>query len=194
MTRLETWLPTPDVSAIYAIDIRASPARVFQTLKATDFGANRLVATLMALRAIPALLASPRATWTRIWHPSKRSDCGPVTNLLGGAFALLEEVPDEEIVLGITGRFWTPTGTLTATDAAHFHDPLPRGMARAAWNFHCRALTADTTRLSTETRVHCADKATRGSFLLYWRLIAPGSGLIRRAILRQVRREALRRR
>ena len=190
MTRLDSWLPAPDVSAIHSIDIGAPRARVYQTLKVTDFGANRLVAALMALRAIPALLTSPRATWKKLGHPSCRAQGVPAASLLGGAFTVLEDVADEEIVLGITGRFWTPTGTLTATDSKRFRDPLPPGLAQAAWNFQCRALSPDATRLVTETRVRCADAATRRSFLRYWRLIAPGSGLIRWAILRQVRRGA----
>jgi hypothetical protein len=45
--------------------------------------------------------------------------------------------------------------------------------------------------LATETRIRCADPATLRAFRRYWRLVAPGSGLIRHAILGQVRREAM---
>jgi hypothetical protein len=45
--------------------------------------------------------------------------------------------------------------------------------------------------LTTETRIRCADAATRRHFRRYWRLVGPGSGLIRHAILGQVRRESL---
>jgi hypothetical protein len=43
--------------------------------------------------------------------------------------------------------------------------------------------------LSTETRVWCAPDA-RAKFRLYWLLVRPGSGLVRRSMLRSIRREA----
>ncbi len=190
MTRLDSWLPNPDLSALHSIEIGAPPTRVYQALKVTDFGANPVVAAIMALRAIPALLASPVATWKKLRRQGRPANRAPTATLLDGAFTILEDVADEEIVLGITGRFWTPTGGLVPTQAEHFREPLLPGLAQAAWSFHCQALSPDTTRLATETRVRCADAATRRSFLRYWRVIAPGSGLIRWAILRQVRHRA----
>lgn len=38
--------------------------------------------------------------------------------------------------------------------------------------------------------VRCGDPATRRRFLRYWRLIRPGSGLIRGSLLRYIRRLA----
>jgi hypothetical protein len=105
-------------------------------------------------------------------------------------FALLEQRPPEEIVRGITGRFWTANGGLVATDAATFRDSPPAGLARAAWSFRLEAPDPATTLLTTETRIRCADGATRASFRRYWRVIRPGSGLIRRMMLRDIRRRA----
>ena len=48
----------------------------------------------------------------------------------------------------------------------------------------------DRCLLSTETRVHAADNATRRRFGRYWRLIRPFSGLIRIVFLRAARRRA----
>jgi hypothetical protein len=70
-----------------------------------------------------------------------------------------------------------------------FREDLPVGLAQAAWNFEVTATPPGAT-LTTETRVRCADPATLRHFRRYWRLVAPGSGLIRHATLRQVRREA----
>ena len=49
-----------------------------------------------------------------------------------------------------------------------------------------------TTRLVTETRVQCLDAASSRRFGLYWVVVRPFSGLIRRAMLRAVAREATR--
>jgi hypothetical protein len=44
------------------------------------------------------------------------------------------------------------------------------------------------TRLVTETRIHCASRATRLKLTPYWLLIRPVSGLLRRRILSSVRK------
>jgi len=44
--------------------------------------------------------------------------------------------------------------------------------------------------LSTETRVYANDAASRRRFAVYWRLIYPGSALIRRMWLRAIARRA----
>ena len=46
------------------------------------------------------------------------------------------------------------------------------------------------SRLSTETRVFATDAASRRRFAAYWRVIYPGSALIRRMWLRAVRLRA----
>ena len=46
------------------------------------------------------------------------------------------------------------------------------------------------TLLATETRVLCLDTASRRRFRLYWTLIGPFSGLIRKDILRSIKRQA----
>ena len=46
---------------------------------------------------------------------------------------------------------------------------------------------------AAETRVRCADPATRQQFLRYWRVIRLGSDLIRGSMLRRIRNTAERR-
>ncbi len=45
-------------------------------------------------------------------------------------------------------------------------------------------------RLTTETRVHAGTDAARRSFAIYWRIIRPGSGIIRRSWLEAIKRRA----
>ncbi|MEO8634041.1 MAG: hypothetical protein ABI587_02080 [Gemmatimonadales bacterium] len=189
MTLLDAWMPMYDVSARYAVRIGAPPAQVYATLLATDFSRPWLVRGLMGARLLPALLRSPRATWRRMVRPEGIARASLV-DLTHSDFVLLEAAPPQEIVLGITGRFWTLAAVIEPTPAERFREALPIGLAQAAWNFEVVA-TPDGAVLSTETRVRCADPATRRQFLRYWRLVAPGSGLIRHAILGQVQREAL---
>jgi hypothetical protein len=189
MTLLDSWMPTYDAAARYAVHIRASPARVYATLLATDFRRPWLVRALMGVRLLPALLLSPNATWRRFGQPSSRSHAS-LTDLAHSDFVLLEETPPQEIVLGITGRFWKLAAEIVPIPPARFREPLPDGLAQAAWNFAVTEAPGGAA-LTTETRIRCADAATRRRFQLYWWLVAPGSGLIRHAILGQVRRESL---
>ena len=46
------------------------------------------------------------------------------------------------------------------------------------------------TLVSTETRVHCGDDASRRAFAWYWRAIRLGSGAIRHAMLGALKRAA----
>lgn len=111
--------------------------------------------------------------------------------LEGTGFIVLAEVPDEEIVIGVAGRFWRPDGgrclDLLKEDFGDFRRP---GFTKAAWNFKLRPRLDGGTVLSTETRVECFGRAALWKFGAYWSVIAPFSGLIRKAILKQIKAEA----
>ena len=188
-SRLDLWMPEPLVSSRHAVTVEASVADTYAALLATDFGRHPLVVVLMGLRSLPALVAAPVATYRRMRETRARTS-GRLKTLLSADFALLEEAPPHELVLGLTGRFWTPSGGLVPSHPETFRDAVPAGLARAAWNFRAEPLDERRTTLSTETRVCCGDAATARSFRRYWRLISPGSGLIRWAILSQVRQTA----
>jgi hypothetical protein len=46
------------------------------------------------------------------------------------------------------------------------------------------------TRISTETRIQATDQRARRAFAAYWLLVRPGSGLVRRELLRAIARRA----
>jgi hypothetical protein len=97
---------------------------------------------------------------------------------------VVAERPPEEMVIGLVGRFWTPRGDLARRPTAEsFRAGPPPGQALAGWNFTVE------DRGRTETRVWCAPDALL-KFRLYWLLVRPGSGLIRHAMLRAIRRRA----
>lgn len=190
MTRtslLDSWMPAYDVAARYEMAIEAPVARVYATLLATDLGRPWLVRGLMGIRMLPKVMAAPRTTWERMRRGSGRGRS--LSDVANSDFILLEEAPPREIVLGITGRFWKMNADIVRVPPERFRDPLPAGLAQAAWNFEVSE-RGGASQLATETRIRCADAATLRSFRRYWRVVAPGSGLIRYAIMTQVRREA----
>ena len=173
-TLIDEFLPEWDVVERHSTIVRASPARVWAALRTADFGRSLLIGGLLLLRGLGR---RRRAQLT-------------LETMLTGRFALLGERPERELLLGIEGRFWRARPDIRPTDPARFRAPLAPGLARGAWDFRLEPLGAGTTRLTTETRVRCADAAARRRFHPYWLLVRPGSGLIRRAMLAAIRRAA----
>ena len=105
---------------------------------------------------------------------------------LSSGFILLADNPPEEIV--IATALVAPPGTRGPLTAAAFGRSLPPGIALAAMNFH---VVPDGTGslLATETRVYASSADARRRFAVYWRLIYPGSALIRRMWLRAIEKE-----
>jgi CubicO group peptidase (beta-lactamase class C family) len=138
----------------------------------------------MGIRILPAWLVR-MVRGPRRLKDSVAGDCfvGPAP------FTLVAETPGEEFVLGIMGCFWTPSGGVVNATAERFRELPPAGLAQAFWNFRIRP-DGSGTELSTETRVRCGDEATRRQFRKYWRIVRPGSSLIRNSMLRHIRATA----
>jgi hypothetical protein len=152
--------------------------------RAATPGEMPLVVFLYALRSAPALLARgrglPRRRGRSQWEQMLES---------GGFLALVDEA--DEIVLGYAGQPWklaggTEAGVSSPEDWKEFSAP---GYVKAVMNFRATP-TQGGALLSTETRVLATDDASRRRFARYWRVIRPGSGLIRRSWLRAAARRA----
>jgi len=180
-TLLDDLLPDYDARSRHTIWVAAQSASVYEAARGADLGQPLLVRSLMGLRVAPSWIAA--VFWGRRPEVNPRSGRRSVGAV---GFTLVGEVPGEEFVLGIMGRFWTPTGGVVAASADRFRQMPPAGLAQAVWNFRV-APSGGGTDLSTETRVRCGDAATRRQFMRYWRIIRLGSGLIRRSMLRHIR-------
>jgi hypothetical protein len=176
--RIEEFLPIHDVSATYEIRMNAPPSVVYQCILHSDFNDLWLVRLLMTIR-------------TRKLQHKNRVPRDLPARLQGTGFVILDDVPGEELVIGVAGKFWRSDGErcldLTATDFVGFSRP---GWAKVAWNFRLRAASPKETVLSTETRIKCFGRAALWKFRTYWILVAPFSGVIRKAILKHVKIES----
>lgn len=180
---IDEFLPHYDVTEYHELAIPVPPARTYAAIWEADFAASSIVKGLFALRSIPAALSDPASL-------RRFSNRLTLRQILQRGFCLLGEERGREVVLGVTGQFWKPTGNISPIEAARFREPLPAGTARAAWNFAVRERGDGTSLLTTETRVLCADDEARRSFRRYWRVVGPFSALIRRYMLASVRRQA----
>jgi hypothetical protein len=71
-----------------------------------------------------------------------------------------------------------------------FADYREQGAIKMAFDFYVEDAGGGWSTISTETRVLAIDDSTRRGMARYWRLIVPGSGLLRRQWLDGIRRRA----
>jgi hypothetical protein len=174
---IEKFAPVYDVSEYHETVIHAPIQTVYDALRTTDFGASPVIRMLLRLRQLPASLGKPRQPRTIL----------NLEAIMKSGFVLLGENPPDEIALGVIGQFWKLSGGRSCVDAASFEAFDEPGYAKAVWNFSLVDLGASVMGLATETRVVCTDRASKLRFRLYWALIRPFSGLIRREALRAIR-------
>jgi hypothetical protein len=177
---IDSFAPNPDAVETHRIVIDASSEAVRQALWTADLGGSLIVKALLGLRALPEIILHGR--------PAGRRDRKiTLQTVINSGFGILADEPDE-IVLGVTGRFWRPTGNLSPFNRGDFDSAVPAGLARGIWNFSLEQDGDKRIVLSTETRVVCGDAASRRKFRVYWLFVRPFSGLIRRLMLNRVRK------
>jgi hypothetical protein len=181
---MDELLPAYDFNEVHSAEVAAAADIVYGALFTFDMGKPLIVRTLMGIRSIP--------TWMKGSHRSR--DRRPLTLAEAGraGFTLLAADPPREVVLGIQGQFWKLSPNTQSVTAAEFRAPLPADIARAAWNFFVEPIGPTRCVLSTETRILCGDAESRRRFGFYWKIIRPGSGIIRHAMLAAVKDEAVR--
>lgn len=154
-----------DAREQHSIAINASAREIFQAAQQMDLRRARLTNFCFRLRGLRGV--------------SARADSS-LANLLKMGFVRLGEKPDEEFLLGLTGKFWQPNGELIRVEKDDFVGFDKPGYAKAVWNFSLAETDGAAIRLTTETRIVCTDAQSRRRFRLYWFFIGWFSGLIRR--------------
>ena len=137
------------------------------------------------LRALPAQLAGGRRR--DVSTAEGTLPAGEATN----AFVVLADDGEAEFVVGMVGKFMTPTQLefrqITPEEFTTFAEP---GYGKVALNFRVRPYGRTRSLLSTETRTVTTDPVSRERFQRYWQLVGPVAGLIMRRWLRLAKRNA----
>ena len=166
----DKYLPSFHFSEKHSLVIHSSPAKIFPFVQSLDVGGSSIIRMLFWLRGIPASMMS-------------------LNGLAKGKFIILEELPTEELIIGLIGRFWKPSGDLQHFDPAEFTSLNPPGCAKASWSFQLIPYK-DSTLLETETRIYCTTESSRKDFSKYWFVVKPFSGLIRKEMLKSIKQKA----
>lgn len=185
-TELDQFAPVYQFSEFHSIRIVASKEEVYRALKSVTAEEITFFHTLTWLRRFG------RSGPESILNPPANE---PLLNIATRtAFLVLAEVPDHEIVLGtlvIAPPGWRPGAKPTPDRFKALvvtnHTP---GFASATMNFRIEEAGPSACTLTTETRIYATDAPARRQFARYWRVIYPGSALIRRMWLRAIARRA----
>jgi hypothetical protein len=178
-------LPAFEFSESHAIEVQADAGCTFRATCDVTPREIRLLGLLMAIRSLPArcLGRGPRRS------DLNRSILGVA---LGAGFVRLAENEPHELVVGAAGRFWTlaPGQCVPLDGPEAFRAFAKPDHVKTTLDFRIHELRPGVCRVTTETRIAATDASARRKFGLYWRIIYPGSALIRRMWLRAIKRRA----
>ena len=173
MRSLDDFLPVYEFSEYHRVAIDAPPERIDLAMRTVSLNDIPVARALWAARRLG-----------RAYGDAARPF---VDGALDGA-VVLDDAAGEGIVLGLTGQFWRLRGGdrgARAHTAEEFLAYERQDACKAVLDFRI-----GPSLLSTETRVHVPDPASRRKFRRYWFAIRPFSGLIRILFLRAARRRA----
>jgi hypothetical protein len=190
-SRLDDAVPEFQFHEVHATRIRATPERIMTAVKSVTPDEIRFFRTLTWIRA-PHF---KRPTHETILTPSAGK---PILDAaLASGFIILADDADRELVIGTLVVAPAEVVRSIPDDAVQIHEAIQQGWrterpgyVRAALNFQIEDQGNGSCRLTTETRVFATDSATSRRFAVYWRLIYPGSAVIRRMWLDAIRRRA----
>jgi hypothetical protein len=185
-TLIDRAMPSWQFGERHTLRVRGTPAQVFRAIRAVRASDILLFRTLTWIR-------NPRR---RIGGESilNAPDTKPILDVaLASGFLLLAEEPDRELLIGTV--IAAPADAVRAAregrtprlDAARFLALDQPGFVRAVMNFRATPDEDGWTVVTTETRVFAPDAPTVRRFRPYWRVIYPGSAIIRRMWLRAIR-------
>jgi hypothetical protein len=184
VSRLDDIVPVYQFSEVHEITIDASADLTYGAICAVTANEITLLRTLTWIRRFgrpgPESILNP---------PGDKPFCDVA---LKSGFFLLADEPPREMVLGSfvaapKAARANPPSRITAGTFAGIHSP---GFGIAIVNFLLQPIGPTRTRLTTETRVFATDARIRRLFAPYWRVIYPGSSIIRTMWLRAIKRRA----
>jgi hypothetical protein len=178
-THLDHFMPVWQFHEVHTMRVEAPPERVYEAVRQVRADEIALFRTLTWIRR------GGRELPEGILNPGNRASIIDVATRSG--FIYLADDPPHEMVIGTV--IAAPKGMRGKLTPDVFRRTLPPGLTLASMNFIVRA-DGTGSIVSTETRVFANSPATRRRFAAYWRVIYPGSALIRRMWLRAIGRRA----
>jgi hypothetical protein len=181
-TRLDDWMPVWQFDERHLIHVDAPPEKVYAAIRAVRAREILFFRLLTAIR--------------RCGQPGPESilDAPDEKPLLDVAtqttFLLLADERPHELVIATVVAAPPNIRAPARLTPQIFRKTLQPGVALATMNFFVRPDEHGGSIVSSETRVYANDAPGVRRFAVYWRIIHPGSDIIRRMWLRAVKLRA----
>jgi hypothetical protein len=178
---VDDFMPVYDVSDAVGTVVEANLATTWSALMEVDLidvGRKRpIVAVLGALRMLPDIVGHLLHGELPPSQPQHLRLRDLVTMPLNqGGWVLLGAREQDEIALGLVGKFWRPVIEFApVSSAVEFRDFDQPGFAKTIYALSVRALTPRRTLLTGVMRTTTTDDAARRWFRRYW-TFGVGSG------------------
>jgi hypothetical protein len=181
-SRLDEFAPAYQFSELHAIHVKAPPAQAYQAIRAVSADEIAFFRALTSIRRFGR--AGPESILNA---PEKLPILAVATRT---TFLLLADEPDREVVVGtivVAPPGFRRSSVPTPESYRQLSEP---GFVKASMSFRVEPDGAGGSNVTTETRVFATDAPARRRFACYWRVIYPGSALLRRTWLRAIRGRA----
>jgi len=184
-TLLDEFTPVYQFNEVHSIRVKGPKDRIDRAIRSVTADDIFLFRTLTWIR--------------RFGHSGGEGILNPPEHqpLLDAAFrtgfVLLADQPGREIVIGnvvVVPPGFRPKAGQSLPTPEQFRSIHQPGFAMATMNFLIQDTSDGYCSVRTETRVYATDSSARRRFTLYWRMIYPGSALIRLMWLRAIKNQA----
>lgn len=176
---LDAWLPESDIRERHSILIHAPASVVWATAETADLLSVPAIRTIVRAREL--MLGTSRV---------ERRPQPFLQEALTIGWGVLERDPGRLFVAGAWCQPWLANVTFTPIPATKFAAYREPDRVKIAWTLEIASLSADSARLSTETRAVATDAESRERFRRYWRWARFGIVAIRWFMLPAIRRQA----
>jgi hypothetical protein len=178
-TKLDRFAPSYQFRELHQIPVNATPERVYDATLQVTAAEIPLFRTLIWIRR-----GGTKGPESVLNAPD---DTPLITVATRTTFLRLAEDVNREFVMGTV--VIAPPGVRVplSPEPDSFEALRQSGFAKATMSFLVEPLAGGGCLLRTETRVWATDPASRDTFARYWRIIRPGSELIRLMWLRAIK-------
>ncbi len=177
-TLLDDIMPEYQFSERHSARIRANPEQVMQAIHQSTFGDMRSLATLLKIRGAAL----------RIHDAGDVFQDKPILDTFMASGYLFAGREHEIVMCG--GANVREKRRLQARTVQEFADDREQGGVKIAYGFKVEDAGGGWSTINAETRVVALDDITRRGMGRYWRLIVPGSGLLRLQWLEGIKKRA----
>ena len=164
-TLIDKYLPQFTFNEFHEIVVNRPIENVYHVAKNFNLSKSKIITFLFKIRGLP----------------TKRLNLQNFIEDIG--FTNLEENYPYESLVG----FWARVKIEKIPNYEDFLNNAISPWLKVVWNFQFEKMEKNKTKVSTETRVLCVAPVTKFTFGLYWTIIKPFSGLIRKKMLKIIK-------